>query len=351
MNKLTKVGFSALCGSLAAISAANAGELAVTGGAHMTYVSHAGNQNGNPIGMASAVTFKGAGELDNGWTYGFATDFLDKDVYSASRINITMGGFGTIEFDQGNSGNGIAAYDNVMPTAWEEPHGAGVSGGIMTVLGAGASNNIQYSSPVMAPEVVGAEFAITYARDYGSADTADKTYTATEDVYDTATDITFKVNPSLGTEILSGLNIYGGASEIAVHGNGNIENNLLQGVAAVTYALGPIEAGYMWSALYDGQDDVTNTYHTYKNQGFGIAFNVNDDLSASYGKYSSRKAGYTTSDVQTGPDDRFAEVSSLQIAYTMGGASIRLANVATQNEGFAAGVDNTATIVSMGLAF
>ena len=38
MNKLTKVGCSALCGSLAAISAANAGDLTVTGGADLTWV-------------------------------------------------------------------------------------------------------------------------------------------------------------------------------------------------------------------------------------------------------------------------------------------------------------------------
>ena len=31
MNKLTKLGVSALCGSLAAVSAAKAGDLAVTG--------------------------------------------------------------------------------------------------------------------------------------------------------------------------------------------------------------------------------------------------------------------------------------------------------------------------------
>ena len=37
MNKLTKVGCSALCGSLAAISAANAGDLTVTGGADLTF--------------------------------------------------------------------------------------------------------------------------------------------------------------------------------------------------------------------------------------------------------------------------------------------------------------------------
>ena len=68
MNKLTKVGCSALCGSLAAISAANAGDLTVTGGADLTYFSNSGS-SGNPIGMASAVTFKGSGELDNGWTF------------------------------------------------------------------------------------------------------------------------------------------------------------------------------------------------------------------------------------------------------------------------------------------
>jgi len=39
MNKLTKVGCSALCGSLAAISAANAGDMTVTGGVDMTWIS------------------------------------------------------------------------------------------------------------------------------------------------------------------------------------------------------------------------------------------------------------------------------------------------------------------------
>ena len=38
MNKLNKIGVSALCGSLAAISAANAGDLTVTAGADLTWV-------------------------------------------------------------------------------------------------------------------------------------------------------------------------------------------------------------------------------------------------------------------------------------------------------------------------
>ena len=55
MNKLTKVGCSALCGSLAVFSAANAGDLTVTGSAELTYLSNSGGGagvNGNPFGMA-----------------------------------------------------------------------------------------------------------------------------------------------------------------------------------------------------------------------------------------------------------------------------------------------------------
>tara|TARA_B100000745_G_scaffold129134_1_gene84229 strand:+ start:324 stop:464 length:141 start_codon:yes stop_codon:yes gene_type:complete len=36
MNKITKLGVSALCGSLAAVSSANAGDLSVTGGVDMS---------------------------------------------------------------------------------------------------------------------------------------------------------------------------------------------------------------------------------------------------------------------------------------------------------------------------
>ena len=39
MNKITKLGVSALCGTLAAVSAANAGEMTVTGGVDMSWIS------------------------------------------------------------------------------------------------------------------------------------------------------------------------------------------------------------------------------------------------------------------------------------------------------------------------
>ena len=347
MNKLTKVGCSALCGSLAAISAANAGDLSVTGGADVTYMSHGGEVTGNPFGMASAVTFKGTGELNNGWNFEYVVAEGDTVAYSAARVNVTMGGFGTLEFDQGNSGNGIAAYDNVLPTAWEEAHGAGLSGGVKTVLGVGSSSNIQYS----APKILGTEIAVTYAHEVGTSDNADKaasgaSHTSTGVGYD----VTVKINPSLGTEILSGLNLYGGGSVIEQYDNATALEDKYEAVGAITYALGPVEVGAMWSGLYTGDETVTG-YHTYKNHGFGVSFNVNDDLSLSYGEYQSRKAGYNNRNTQSEENTRVVEVTSWQAAYTMGGASFRVADVKADNVLFSAGDNQNATIVSMGLAF
>jgi len=347
MNKLTKVGCSALCGSLAAISAANAGDLSVTGGADVTYTSIGAADTGNPYGMASAVTFKGTGELDNGWNFEFVVAEGDQVSYSAARVNITMGGLGTLEFDGGNSGNGIAAYDNVLPTAWEEAHGAGLSGGVKTVLGVGASDNIQYTTPT----ILGTTIAVTYAPNVGTADTADKATSGTNnDNLGRGYDAVVKINPSLGTEILSGLNLYAGASTVEQYDTANTLEDKYEGVGAITYALGPVEIGAMWSGLYDG-NETANKYHSYKNHGFGIAFNVNDDLSVSYGEYQSRKAGYEDAETQGGPEDRVVEVSSWQIAYTMGGASFRVADVKADNVLWNRDMDQNATIVSMGLAF
>jgi len=49
MNKLTKIGLSALCGSLASITAANAGTLEVLGTAELTYTTLGGSVTGNPV--------------------------------------------------------------------------------------------------------------------------------------------------------------------------------------------------------------------------------------------------------------------------------------------------------------
>jgi len=347
MNKLTKVGCSALCGSLAAMSAAYAGDLTVTGGADITYTSIATTTNGNPFGMASAVSFAGSGELDNGWTFALTIAEGDGVAYSATNVDIVMGTLGSVNINQGNSGNGIVIYDNVLPTAWEEAHGAGLSGGVKTVAGVGTSDNIAYRFP----KFMGTEVQLAYAFDAGTTDTADKSNTNANNQSQRGYDATIKINPSLGTEILSGLNLYVGGSIIEQGPNPNTTaaEDAYEAVGAITYALGPVELGWMASGLYNG-NETDGATHGYKNTGFGVAFNVNDDFSVSYGQYNTRKATAESSKVG-GPNDREVEVSSWQAAYTMGGASFSIADVSADNVLFSAGANQSATIIKLGLAF
>ena len=92
MNKLTKYGVSALCGSLAAVSAANAGDMTVSGTVDMSWISLDDATTGNPIGMGSNVSFTGTGELDNGWGVKFAVDAKNTLAYSSANVTVTVPG-------------------------------------------------------------------------------------------------------------------------------------------------------------------------------------------------------------------------------------------------------------------
>ena len=149
MNKLTKIGVSALCGSLASV-AANAGTMEVLGGATATWTSNSGQTSGNPIGMVSGVTFKGSGELDNGTSFTLTLTGADQAGYSSGSINIDTPSMGSFNINQATGGNGIGGYDDKMPTAWEETWGFGMGTGIDMPKGVSSSMNIQYSTPRVA---------------------------------------------------------------------------------------------------------------------------------------------------------------------------------------------------------
>ena len=138
MNKLTKIGVSALCGSLASV-AANAGSMEVLGGATATYSSHEGQVTGNSLGMNSGLTFKGSGELDNGTTFTLTLTGADQDAYSSGSIAMTTPSMGGIKINQASGGTGVDRYDDMMPTAWEETNGTSLGTGLQTVAGVGLS--------------------------------------------------------------------------------------------------------------------------------------------------------------------------------------------------------------------
>ena len=151
MNKYTKLGVSALCGSLAAVSTANAGELAVSGGVDMSWISLPKAETGNPIGIGSNYTLSGSGELDNGWNVALSIAATNKMVYSTTNITVTVPSMGDLIITAGGTGKGIDRMDDVTPNVWEEAYGTGLSNGIQTVNGSTTGAGIEWT-PNMMPD-------------------------------------------------------------------------------------------------------------------------------------------------------------------------------------------------------
>ena len=141
MNKLTKVGLSALCGSLASVSAAYAGALEVTGSATTSWTTKSGETTGNPIGISSDIGFAGSGELDGGQTFSLTLSHADQDAWSSGSISLTTNNLGTFSVAAKDGGQGIDAFDDRMPTAWEETDGTGLTVGHDKISGVGGSMN------------------------------------------------------------------------------------------------------------------------------------------------------------------------------------------------------------------
>ena len=77
-----------------------------------------------------------------------------------------------------------------------------------------------------------------------------------------------------------------------------------------------------------------------------IGYAVNDDLSVSYTQETS-EANYQTS-TTTAYD---IEMDSIQIAYSLGGATLSIARADVENVGYANNTDLTETIIAMSFAF
>jgi len=343
MNKLTKIGASALCGSLAAISAANAGDLSVKGGANMTYTKLGYGETGNPLGMASAMTFTGSGELDNGSTVTINIAHNDKSTYSATDIAIATPSMGTFTYDEGG-GTGIDRFDDMMPTAWEETNGTGVTAGFTTVSGVGGGTDIEWAMPAdMLPDGMSAYLSFSPKPD-GSAN-ADKGANANGSGVDGwGYDIA-----ASHTGLVDGMNIFGGYSIVPQFKNATagvgFTGDKQSKVLGFTYAMGGATIGYQYS-----NEDLNNATQSatthYTNNAYGVSFSVNDDLSISYGMHKSDRALNNATSVEV-------EAESFQIAYSMGGATVKIAETQVDNAEYVSTTagDKEGTTMMLSLAF
>ena len=333
MNKLTKLGVSALCGSLAAVASANAGALTASGGVDLTWISNDDENTGNPLGMGSNWALDGSGELDNGWTVAMAIAFKNSDVYSATNVTVTIPAIGDIKITSGVSGTGIDRMDDVTPNVWEEAYASGLSTGINTINGASGGQGIEYT-PNMMPDGLTARVSYAASSDGAIADKAAGGTTTSG----TGWDVTLVATDALHG--ITGLEVGGGISEVDYNGL-NRDGDREEQTAYVTYAIGGFTLGYQWSEEDLG---ISANEQQYDNEGYGITFAINDDLSIGYNNYESK---------QTSTTNVTAEAESIQLSYSYGGASFRIMQASADNMDYNTGAtqDRDNTIISLGLAF
>jgi outer membrane protein OmpU len=350
MNKLTKVGLSALCGSLATVASAQAGALNATGSAVATYSSNSKDVTGNPIGMASAVTFTGSGELDNGTTFTATFTGADQLGYTSGSIVMTTPSFGSISISGATGGNGIGGYDDKMPTAWEEVWGTSLGTSIDLAKGVGSSSNIQWASPAMDLGVATTTLKVAYSPRNTGGLINDKSVGGDKASAKMAgTDVVLDITALGGQNIFLGYSTSSrdGAALAGTNGDNNSDHE--EGVAGAIFTIGPVKAGAQVTGEFLGNEQTGTDVFGYKNIMWGVSFNVNDNLSISYGEMESKKglvSGETAGTV-------VMEGESIQLAYTMGGATLKIAETSVDNIGYSTGTANSkdATTIALSLAF
>jgi len=362
-NKLTKIGFSALCGSLAAIgTAANAGDISVTGSAVMTHTQVDGDVTGNPLGMKSNLSFIGEGELDGGQAVKLTIANTDQNVYSAAQIDLTTNSLGTFTFSQANGG-GIGSYDDNMPRAWEEVWDTGIATSINLEKGVGSSTHLNWASPA---GPAGTQIKLAWAPDNDGAAVNDKSASGApgSNIYSNGYDIVLDIAPDSPINLFAGYSLTEQEQKRnAVDGDQDLAGDVEEAVIGLKLKFGPLSLGGQASgAAFRPQ--ATEKTDFYANSSWGVAINVNDNLSISYGEARSAKAVRFVGTCIDGKDSlchfqnsRTAAKNkrmggdSIQLAYTMGGLGIKFADTDWENAGYGEDSSKSARTIALSLAF
>ena len=331
MNNLKKVGLTALAGSLVAFSA-QAVEMAVSGSAKLTYINGHGTEvDGNPMGMNTSLVFSGSGEVN-----GYATNLFIASADSfggltSASLSIDLADMGKITFDQGVGVGGISTIDDKTPTAAEE-----IWDGINAVTGTsdglvGGGNNGVF---VYANSFAG--YNLTTQVSKGSR-------TANSDDANSGSTGGGSWDFALTTDsLMDGLSVGAGYGKIAngaqsdVNGDDTDEHM----VAFVNYTIGMVTLGYSEANIDRNAAGGTTEYA----QAFGIAANLSDNLSISYGEreveYAKPGAAHVTQDN-----------SGIALAYTMGSAKVTVQQNESDNNGGTSGTNDENTEIALSLAF
>ena len=272
MNNLKKLGLSALAGSLVAFSA-NAVEMSVSGVAEVTYTTSGGDGSaptGNPWGSNTSIKFSGSGDVGFGTATIVRTlnDGANHSTYTDNFVSayqtLDMGSLGTLSFDSAGGGlEGVTAYDDLLPTAYEEVWN-GVGSGTSHNAGAASNDTIGYSNS-FGP--IGISLATTKG---GTRATADGGNGGT--ITGTTKDWVLKLDGSMLVDGLSG----GIMASVVDYTATTSDDDEVTG-GWINYSSGPLSVGYRQSENQTGTGGGAG-----KNvEAYAIAFNVNDNMSVS----------------------------------------------------------------------
>jgi len=277
--------------------------------------------------MASAMTFTGNGELDNGTTFKLTIAHTNQAAYTGSAISMTTPSLGTFTYDEGG-GTGLDRIDDMMPTAWEETDGAGLPVGLRTVAGAGGSSDIEWNVGLGLPDGMNVYASFAPEPD-GSKNTNKGTSGASAVTDGNGWDIVLT-----HSGLYDGLNIFAGYSEIEQNASIGTREQIAYGA---TYAIGGATLGYQYSK--DDEPGANDEY--YENSAYGVSFSVNDNLAISYGVHESKRNS-------TGIE---IQAESIQVSYTVGGASVKIAENSADNVNYVSGANKDGRTIALTLAF
>jgi outer membrane protein OmpU len=363
MNKLKKIGLTALAGSLAAVSA-NAGELSVSGSYNLTYSTQTGDtgtattDHGIGIGHDRDFQVSGSGELDNGWSVAGYTLTKDDLTVSSSNIALTMGSMGTVSVGHGTGGISTG-YDVQTPTAYEEIDDGGATSLSANFVGSWADNNsLVYSAPAMSAGDFTINLGIEYSPEASGTSPADGAITSSTE-YNNGYGVGVKAT-GMGLTV----GVYGATREEddASKVNMTAGSDTFEGVWYANYSMGPVSIGYSQSYYDLGENAADIAKTTPKTVGsaagvfeaetYSIAFNVNDNFSVSYARADDTYDDQSNTKGGTEIEDVTQDYKSIQAAYSMGGMSIKAYRTETDNVNYDSnGGSLTVTEVALGLSF
>ena len=329
MDNIKKIGLTALAGSLVAVSAANAGSLSVSGGAKFGYAASDGNEDletdGNRFGMQKSISFSGSGEMDNGHTVTLTHNIAATGSLSTSVLKYDMGDLGSITYSEDSGDVGLGKIDDLMPTAEEE---------IWNGLDADADSSNETVVGRVDTGMTGFNYVYTMDMATIQLGYSPKTTTGNNDDGSnsgaggkkSSTSVAITATP------MDGLTVFGGTGD---KGTGTQEDDM--DTYGLKYAFGPLTVGYQHSEI----DFAATTSNDLETDAFGVSFQVNDDLSISYGE-SETEAETSTTD---------QELEGISIAYSMGSMSIAAHANEGKNLSNTAARESTHTEISLNFAF